>query len=73
MNPTSVTIEQYDQYTLAVDGVGTNGTITWNSSNSNVVTVTNGKIMGVKPGQAVIRATYNGKTVYCNVTVKAIS
>lgn len=73
MNPTSITIEQYDQYTLAVDGAGTNGSITWNSSNSNVVTVTNGKIMGVKPGHAVIRASYNGKKVYCNVTVKDIS
>ncbi|MDY2790874.1 MAG: Ig-like domain-containing protein [Lachnospiraceae bacterium] len=72
MNPTQIAIEQYDQYTLAVDGAAANGTITWNSSNANVVTVTNGRIMGVKPGTAVVSATYNGKKVNCTVTVKNI-
>ena len=72
MNPTQIAIEQYDQYTLPVDGAAANGTITWNSSNANVVTVTNGRIMGVKPGTAVVSATYNGKKVNCTVTVKNI-
>jgi uncharacterized protein YjdB len=71
MNPSSIAIEQYDQYTLAVDGADS-GTITWNSSNSNIVTVTNGRIQGVKPGTAVVSATYNGKKVSCTVTVKSI-
>ncbi|MCR4717418.1 MAG: Ig-like domain-containing protein [Lachnospiraceae bacterium] len=73
MNPQSIAIEQYDTYTLSVTGVGEDGTVTWTSSNANVVTVNNtGKIMGVKPGSAVITGTYDGKSVRCYVTVKSI-
>ena len=72
MNPSSIAIEQYDQYSLAVDGAG-NGKITWNSSNANIVSVdSSGKITGVKPGTATVSATYNGKKVSCSVTVKNI-
>ena len=73
MNPQTIAIEQYDKYLLAVDGAESGGEITWNSSNSNVVTVTTeGEIMGVKPGSATIFASYNGKKVSCRVTVKQI-
>lgn len=72
MNPSAIAIEQYDQYTLAVDGAG-NGNITWNSSNANIVSVdSSGRITGVKPGTAIVSATYNGKKVNCTVTVKNI-
>lgn len=70
MNPSSIAIEQYDQYTLTVDGA--DGTVTWNSSNANIVKVANGQITGVKPGTATVYATYNGKKVSCTVTVKKI-
>ena len=57
---------------MAVDGAANANDITWSSSNANIVTVTNGRIMGVKPGTATITATYEGKAVRCKVTVKKI-
>ena len=73
MNPTSITIEQYDKYTLSVDGASSSDTVIWNSSNADIVSVSNGTIMGVKPGTAIITASCNGKKVRCRVTVKRIS
>ncbi|UKK96761.1 Ig-like domain-containing protein [Brevibacillus brevis] len=42
----------------------------WISTNSSVVTVADGKITAVKAGRATIAATYNGKVVKIQVTVK---
>lgn len=42
----------------------------WISTNSSVVTVADGKITAVKEGRATIAATYNGKVVKIQVTVK---
>lgn len=50
---------------------GASEKITWKSSNKAVVTVTDGKIKGRKPGKAVITVTTaGGKSADCKVTVK---
>lgn len=74
-----------DNITLQlIDGVGesqkitailTNleGTISWNVSNPEIVTVDNtGNITAVGEGTAKIEATCKGKTAECNVTVKSV-
>lgn len=45
--------------------------VTWESSNSNVVTVDNGKITAVSAGKATITATAIGVSDTCEVTVAA--
>ena len=51
----------------------TNKNVTWESSDSSVATVANGKVTGVKGGTATITVkTEDGeKTATCNVTVKS--
>ena len=50
----------------------TNKTITWTSSNTNVATVSNGKVTGVKAGTATITAkSNNGKIATATITVKS--
>ncbi len=44
--------------------------VVWKSSNSKVATVSKGKIKGVSKGTAKITASYKGKSVTVNVTVK---
>lgn len=49
----------------------TNKTVTWSSSNSGVVSVSNGKLSALKAGTATITAkSHNGKTAVCTVTVR---
>ena len=46
-------------------------TVTWKSSNPAIAKVSkNGQVTGVKEGKAIIRATANGLTRECKVTVK---
>lgn len=46
-------------------------TVTWKSSNTAIAKVSkNGQVTGVKEGKAIIRATANGLTKECKVTVK---
>ena len=48
----------------------TNKSITWSSSNSNVATVSNGKVTAVTVGNATITVkTYNGLCSTCYVDV----
>lgn len=62
--------------TLNVDGTKTLkvnrpiGTVKWTTSNSSVATVLKGKITAKKAGTATIKATVNGRTLSCKVTVK---
>lgn len=46
-------------------------TVTWSSSDDNIVTVNNGVIKGVKQGSATIKAASGDKEDSCVVTVKA--
>ena len=45
-------------------------TVTWHSSNTNVATVENGKVVGKSVGTATITATIAGYTAMCTVTVE---
>lgn len=49
--------------------IGKSNKITWASSNKSVCTVKNGEICGITEGEAVISATANGVTAFCNVKV----
>jgi len=49
------TVGDYDTYNCGVNTLG--GTVTWSSSNTNIVTVTNGLITGVGAGVATVTAT----------------
>lgn len=52
-----------------IDATDTN--ITWTSSNENVVTVNNGKVLGKKKGNATITVkTSSNKTDTCNIVIK---
>lgn len=44
-------------------------TVTWHSSNENVVTVTDGVVIAVGGGNAVVSAEAGGKTAECSVSV----
>lgn len=44
--------------------------IKWETSNAAVATVSNGHIWTMSPGKATLKATSNGQTVKCVVTVK---
>lgn len=74
-NSTSLTLPVYDQFQLqpqlTFDGVAVDGTFTWQSTNTDVATVTNGSINAVGVGSATIlcQATYNGQSVTSKVYV----
>ena len=53
--------------TLAPAGI--TGTVTWDSTNTAVATVSNGQVTAVAPGTAAITATAGGYTAVCVVTV----
>ena len=75
LNKTSLTIGKGKTATLKATVNPTKNvtskTVTWTTSNKNVVTVKNGKITAKKVGTATITAkTVNGKIAKCKVTVK---
>ena len=74
VNKTSVSIYVGDSTTVSATVApsnATNKTVTWKSNNTNIATVSNGVIKGVKAGSTtVVATTSNGKTVTVNVTVK---
>lgn len=46
--------------------------VTWTSSDTNIVTVSNGVVTAKSPGTAtVIAKTFNGKTASCSITVQS--
>ena len=50
----------------------TDKTVTWDSSDDDVVSVRNGIINGVSLGKAIVTATAGEKSASCSVTVKAV-
>ena len=74
LNKTSSTLGKGETITLKAEvspSNTTNKTVTWTSSNTNVATVSNGKITAKNNGTATITAkTSNGKTATCKITVK---
>lgn len=68
LNKTSLSLFIKEGYTLKLNG--SSQTKKWSSSNSSVVSVSDGKITALKKGTATIKVKA-GKTTYkCNVTVK---
>lgn len=70
LNRTSLTLSQYENYSLYVEGMTTG--ITWDISNPAVAVITNGSISTRAPGTAVITATVKGRRLTCRLTVTEI-
>lgn len=77
LNATSKTVYQTDTFTLSATTSPSGQSISWSSSDTNVATVSGGKVTAVNPGTVTITASfvYNSKTykATCNVTVKKVS
>ena len=73
LNTTNVSLEIGDTYRLSATiqpSNATNQTITWSSSNANIVAVSGGVITGKNVGTATITArSHNGKTASATITV----
>ena len=73
INPTSILLNKAESYILKATIIPddtTDKTVTWQSSDKSIVTVSNGKVKAIKEGTAIITAkTVNGKTATCKVTV----
>mgnify|MGYP000097071004 CR=1 FL=1 len=71
LNKSSLTLGKGETYTLKAF-TGSNNKVTWSTNNSNVVTVSGGKVIAKNNGTVVITAKIpNGKTARCKITVKA--
>lgn len=74
LNQTSLSLEKGKNTTVtaSVSPSDASQDVTWTSSNTDVATVSDGKITAVSAGTATITAkTANGKTASCTVTVPA--
>ncbi|MDO4781736.1 MAG: Ig-like domain-containing protein [Capnocytophaga felis] len=73
LNKVTLTLIEGDSETLTANILpadATNKTLTWTSSNTEVATVENGKVMAIKAGTATITAqSANGKTAKCELTI----
>lgn len=69
----SITEGEFKYLSVKVYPSGANQSVTWSSSNTSVVVVSNtGKVTAIKAGTATITArTSNGKTGICSVTCKS--
>lgn len=66
LNKSSLTLGKGESYTIKA-----NGNATWSSSNTNILTVSNGKITAKNTGTAMVVAKgLNGSKANCMVTVK---
>ena len=73
MSDSSVTLTEGDTYTLSATYSPANTTddttVTWTSSNENVVKVSNGTLLAQNAGTAVITATISSQSAFCTVVV----
>ncbi|WP_170841387.1 Ig-like domain-containing protein [[Clostridium] fimetarium] len=71
ISQSSISLEQYDTFDLAVDGAVT--AISWRTANPRVATITSsGHIVARMAGTTTITATVDGKTLTCVVRVTNI-
>ena len=76
LNKTSLTLDVNESETLTATITPSNATdksVTWESSDTNIATVENGKVTAVRAGNTTIKATVDGKSATCTVTVTAPS
>lgn len=76
LNKTSLTLDVNESETLTATITPSNATdksVTWESSDTNIATVENGKVTAVGAGNTTIKATVDGKSATCTVTVTAPS
>ena len=71
LDQTKVTIYKDASVKLKATVKGKSSKITWKSSNTDIATVSNGKVTGIAPGSCKITATANGKKATCKIKVKA--
>ena len=76
LDKTSYEMAERDEFTLTATvkpDNATNKKLTWSSSNTSVATVSNGKVMALKPGNATItvKTDDGGKTATCEVIIRA--
>ena len=74
LNKTEVSLTVGDEMTLTATITpdnASNKNVEWSTSDSNVATVTDGKVMAVKAGTAtiIVKTSDGGKTATCTVTV----
>ena len=71
LNKSKVTLKKSQKVKLKVTGKLSG--LKWSSSNSKVAIVKNGTVTAKKAGKAVIKATLNGTTLKCKVTVTGMT
>lgn len=61
-----------ESFTLSVLNLGEEDVVIWSSNNEPTVSVSNGTVLGIKPGRATITATVGNKKLTClvNVSIK---
>ncbi len=70
LSKTSMTLQQYDPFTLYVDGIPSGQTISWRTGNARIATVSSsGEVIGRKAGTTTITATVDNKTLTCVVKI----
>lgn len=68
--PASMLVGEKKTLHPTIEPTGATATLTWESSNSNVVEVNNGELTAKSKGTARITVTtHNGKSDYCDITV----
>ena len=70
VSPTSLNLVVGNTSTLTASYNGT-GTLSWSSSNTSVVTVSNGKVTAKAAGNAVVTVSDGNKSATCSITVTA--
>lgn len=70
LNVTELTLEQYSEYTLIVEGA--TGRVIWDVANPRIAEVRNGRISTRARGTTTITATVNGRKLTCRLTVTKI-
>lgn len=72
LNRSEFTLDGYGAYHNLYDGLLDPTSIVWTSSDEQIATVTNGKVVAVGNGDAVITAEYMGMTATCIVHCKNV-
>ncbi|MBQ8322962.1 MAG: Ig-like domain-containing protein [Clostridia bacterium] len=69
LNELSLSLDVDETFQLELLGIDENEEVKWTTDNSSVAKVANGAVTGVGPGKANIRASIDGKSFTCQVTV----